>query len=158
MGVVGGCFYVRGSTGIVFAGLMPFGVVVGRILAVTTRTVVPVGLWALRVAGIMFLAAVLAQAVFAGLFVTGEVEFLDMHAVNANVIVFAVVLWIVASLVVRAPRRVVVGGVVALAVSVAQVGVGFARILPLHIPIGVAMFAMGVRLVQLAFSYHGERE
>lgn len=112
----------------------------------------------MRLAGVVFLVAVLAQALFAGLFVTGDIGFLDMHSVNAMVVAFAAVLWIIASLVLRAPRRFVVAGVITAVVTVAQLGIGFARIIPLHIPVGVAMFAMGVRLVQLGFSYQGERE
>ena len=124
----------------------------------TTKTVVPAGLWVFRLASVVFLVAVLAQAVFAGLFVTGDIGFLDMHSVNANVVAFSVAAWVVASLVLRAPRRIVVGGVLAAVVTVAQVAVGYARMLPLHIPVGVAMFAVALRLAQLAFSYQGERK
>jgi hypothetical protein len=106
----------------------------------------------------MFLVAVLAQAVFAGLFVTGDVGFLDMHAFNANIAAVSVALWFIAALVLRAPRRIVITGVIAAVVTVAQVGIGFARIIPLHIPVGVVLFAAALRLVQLAFTYQGGRE
>jgi hypothetical protein len=107
------------------------------------------------VAGVVFLVSVLAQALFAGLFVTGDVGFLDMHSVNASVVVFSAAVWVIVSLIVRAPREMVIAGIAAVVVSVAQVAVGFARILPLHIPLGVLMFGAAVRLVQLAFSYRG---
>jgi hypothetical protein len=125
---------------------------------VTTRTVVPAGLWVLRVASVLFLVAVLAQALFAGLFVTGDVGFLDMHSLNASVIAFSAAACFVASLIMRAPRRIVHVGLIASLMTVAQIAAGFLRIIPLHIPLGVAMFGLGLRLVQLAFSVNGERK
>jgi hypothetical protein len=119
---------------------------------------VPLGLWALRVTGVVYVVGVLAQALFAGLFVTGDVGFLDMHSVNRSVIAFSAVAWIVTSLIVRAPRQIVIAGVVAAVLAVAQIAAGYLRILPLHIPLGVAMFAIGHRLVQLAFSYRAEEK
>jgi hypothetical protein len=125
---------------------------------VTTRTVVPLGLWALRVAGVVYLVGVLAQALFAGLFVTGDVGFLDMHSLNASVIAFAAVAWFITSLIVRAPRQIVTAGIAASVMVVAQIAAGYLRILPLHIPLGVVMFGIGHRLVQLAFSHRGAPE
>lgn len=112
----------------------------------------------MRVASVLFVVAVLAQALFAGLFVTGDVGFLDMHSLNAGVIAFAAAACFVASLIMRAPRRIVHVGLVASLMTVAQIAVGYSRIIPLHIPLGVAMFALGIRLAQLAFSYKGERK
>jgi hypothetical protein len=116
------------------------------------------GLWALRVTGVVYVVGVLAQALFAGLFVTGDVGFLDMHSVNASVIAFSAVAWIVTSLIVRAPRQMVIAGIAALVMAVAQIAAGYLRVLPLHIPLGVVMFVVGHRLVRLAFSDRAEEK
>jgi hypothetical protein len=127
----------------------------------TTKRAVPVTLWALRLAGVMFALAVLGQAVFAGLFVTGDLGMLTMHQVNAVVVVASALLWILAAIVLavadRAPARLVVLGVIALVLTVAQMAVGGSRVLWLHIPMGVGMFALAVRLVAVAFAYGRDR-
>jgi hypothetical protein len=120
-----------------------------------------VALWALRLAGVMFALAVLGQAVFAGLFVTGDLGMLTMHQVNAAVVAVSALLWILAAILLvvadRAPARLIVMGVVALVLTVAQTAFGGSRILWLHIPLGVGMFALAVRLVALAFAYGKDR-
>jgi hypothetical protein len=47
--------------------------------------------------------------------------------------------------------------VAALVVTLAQIAVGSSRILWLHIPLGVGMFAMAVRFAAAAFTYGKER-
>jgi hypothetical protein len=119
-----------------------------------------VAIWALRVAGVLFALAVMGQAVSAGLFVTGDIAMLVMHGVNATVIVVATLVWIVAALLLvrrgRAARQLIVMGLIALVITVAQMAVGGARILWLHIPIGVGMFAMALRMVTAAFAFGKE--
>jgi hypothetical protein len=131
------------------------------VTTVTTKRIVPAALWGLRLAGVLFPLAVLAQAVFAGLFVTGDIALLDMHQVNAFVVLAAAVLWIIAAVVLSraadASRGLIVLGVAALVVTLAQIAVGSSRILWLHIPLGVGMFAMAVRFAAAAFTYGKER-
>ena len=126
-----------------------------------TRVVGPVALWALRLAGVMFPLAVFGQAIFAGLFVTGDLGMLNMHQVNSAVVLFTAVLWVLASIVLvvadKAPGRLIVFGVVAIVITVAQMAFGGSRVLWLHIPLGVGMFTMGLRLLAAAFGYGKER-
>ncbi|CAM3833238.1 hypothetical protein KIPE111705_27240 [Kibdelosporangium persicum] len=112
--------------------------------------------WLLRTAGVLFLVAVLGQAVLAGLFVTGDTGFLDVHEINSTVVGLAAIAWIIASIVLKAPLRMVLVGVAALLATGAQIGLGHARGLGLHIPLGVALFGAGITLTTLAFSYRTE--
>jgi hypothetical protein len=126
----------------------------------TINRVVPVAVWLLRVAGVLFALSVLAQAVLAGLFVTGDVGMLTMHGTNAVVVAVAALLYIVAAIILvrkdRGARRLVILGVVAFVLTFVQIAVGGAQILWLHIPLGVAIFATAVRLVGLSFAYGKE--
>ncbi|TCO52809.1 hypothetical protein [Actinocrispum wychmicini] len=130
-------------------------------MTTTIKRVAPIALWALRVAGVLFAVAVMGQAVFAGLFVTGDVGMLDMHGLNAAVVVVATLVWIVVAIILavkyKNARELILIGVGALVITVVQMAVGGARILWLHIPLGVGMFALAVRMLGLAFSYGRER-
>lgn len=130
-------------------------------MTTTTNRVTPIATWALRVAAVLFAVSVLAQSVFAGLFVTGDVGMLDMHGVNAAAVAVAAVIWIVTAILLavknRDARRLIIMGVAALVITVAQMALGGSRILWLHIPLGVGMFAMGLRMVAAAFAYGRER-
>ncbi len=118
-------------------------------------------LWALRLAGVVFALAVFAQAVLAGLFVTGDLGMLTMHQVTAAVVLFSAVLWVLASVVLvvadKASGRLILFGVIAIVVTIAQMALGGSRVLWLHIPLGVGMFTMGLRLLATAFGYGKER-
>jgi hypothetical protein len=109
----------------------------------------------MRLAGVLFAVAVMGQAVFAGLFVTGDLTMLDMHQVNAIVVAGSALLWIVAAI--PLGRRLIMMGVVALVLTVVQMAVGGAHILWLHIPLGVGMFAMAVWFATTAFTYGKEK-
>jgi hypothetical protein len=112
--------------------------------------------WVLRVAGVLFLLAVLGQAALAGLFVTGDTGFLDMHEINGVVVGVSAIVWIIASLVLRMPVRTVLVGVAAFLATGAQIALGQSRGLVLHIPLGVALFGAGIALAALSFSYRTE--
>jgi hypothetical protein len=120
-----------------------------------------VALWGLRLAGVSFALAVMGQAIFAGLFVTGDLAMLNMHVANAAVVLFAALLWIIAAILLaisdRAPKRLIVIGLVALVLTGAQMAVGGSRVLWLHIPMGVGMFALAVRMLAMAFAYGKEK-
>lgn len=107
-------------------------------------------LWFLRGVITAHLVAVLVQPVFAGLFLTGDVDAIEVHgAVGTG-------LGLVGMLVVGATLAYVLGGrgrlrvlpvaVVLLVADVLQIGFGYARLLALHIPLGVAVVTASVLL------------
>ncbi|RSM77704.1 hypothetical protein DMH04_34925 [Kibdelosporangium aridum] len=112
--------------------------------------------WVLRTTAVLFLLAVLGQAVLAGQFVTGDTGFLEMHEINSTVVAVASIVWVVASLVLRAPLRMTLAGVAAFLATGAQIGLGHGRDLGLHIPLGVALLGAGIALISLSFAYRLE--
>jgi hypothetical protein len=96
----------------------------------------------LRILVTAYLVAVLAQPVLAGLFLTGDVDAIAVHAaVGSGLAAFAMVL-IAATLVyvLRRGRLWVLPAVVVLFLAVGlQIGMGHARALQIHLPLGVAI-------------------
>ena len=117
--------------------------------------------WLLRVAGVVFAVAVLGQAVLAGMFVTGDIGMLTIHGLNAIVVVAAALLYAVAGFMLvrkdRTARRLIAVGLGAFVVAFVQIAVGGSQVLVVHIPLGVAMFAMAAQMMRLAFTYDRER-
>ncbi|HEX6354704.1 hypothetical protein [Actinophytocola sp.] len=103
----------------------------------------------LRILVTAYLVAVLGQPVLAGLFLTGDVDAISVHAaVGSALAAFGMVL-IAASLVyvLRRGRLWVLPAMVVLFLSVGlQVGMGYARTLQIHIPLGVAIVTSVVLL------------
>lgn len=119
-------------------------------VAIPTPTRIRPGLvLALRIVAVAAAVAVLLQAISAGLFVTGRVSFLDLHGYGAMLAALLVVATLVTAILRWRPGRgtsqPVLMAVVELVLVVAQVGLGFTRVLALHFPLGVALF--GVTLV-----------
>ncbi|MFF7752770.1 hypothetical protein ACFZCP_26805 [Streptomyces sp. NPDC007971] len=113
----------------------------------------------LRVASVAFLFDTLLQAALAGLFITGDVRFLDLHAANAQLLAALSVLEAVAALVVWRslkgpawPFTTAVGLVVLVA---AQMGLGAARMLGGHVPLALAVFGAGTVLAWWSCTYRG---
>lgn len=102
--------------------------------------------WSLRVTATGHLAGVLVQAALAGLFVTGDVDLLAWHRDNAGYthallylqLVAAVLLWRPG----RGPGWPALAGVGLVVLETAQVGLGQARIIAGHFPLGVAIFGL----------------
>jgi hypothetical protein len=93
-------------------------------------------------------ALVFLQAVFAGLFLSGRGVFLTWHENNANLIFLVALAEFVLALVVmrRGPRWPALATGLIVLVLVAQISSGYARALPLHVPLGVAIFGVAVGL------------
>ncbi|MFD8994284.1 hypothetical protein [Streptomyces abikoensis] len=110
----------------------------------------------LRATAVLVLLDTLAQAALAGLFVTGDLDLLAWHAANAGVLSALTVLETVAALLVwrrlRGPRWPVVASVVLVALVSAQRGLGEARVLAGHIPLGTAIFGCATALACWAFT------
>jgi hypothetical protein len=106
-------------------------------------------LWLLRLTATVQLVLVLAQPVLAGLFLTGDVDAIEVHAAVATALAFVALVLIgvaVAYTVVRG-RLWVLPASVALLVAVGlQMAAGYVRALQFHIPLGVVIVTVSVLL------------
>ncbi|MFD4143376.1 hypothetical protein OHS70_03945 [Streptomyces sp. NBC_00390] len=108
-----------------------------------------------------FLLLTLVQPVLAGMFITGDVDLLTLHEINAHTISFLSWLLVINTVLLWRPGR---GPLWPLAVAVLvaflvqlQSGSGFSRNLGLHIPLGVALVAGATALTYWAFASRGGR-
>ncbi|MEV4413149.1 hypothetical protein [Catellatospora sp. NPDC049609] len=112
--------------------------------------------WSLRGSASVVTALVLAQPVLAGLFVTGDVGMLEMHSMTASILVAVIFLQVVAAIVVWRPGRGPawpIGASTALfVVAELQSGMGYARLVAVHIPLGVLLFGLSVALLIAVWS------
>jgi hypothetical protein len=121
-------------------------------------------LWLLRAVVTVHLAGVVCQPVLAGMFLTGDVDAIALHATIANVLAVVDLLVIAAALLyLRGGRgkRWVLPVAVLLFVTVSfQITMGYARQLQLHIPLGVAITTGSVLLAVWVWSPSaaGERD
>ncbi|MEV5507694.1 hypothetical protein [Streptomyces orinoci] len=111
----------------------------------------------LRATAVLVLLDTLLQAALAGLFVTGDLDLLAWHAANAGVLSALTVVQTVVAVVVwrllRAPGGpAAASAVLACLVSVQQ-GLGEARVLAAHMPLGMAIFGCATALTYWAFTY-----
>ncbi|WSQ08613.1 hypothetical protein OG604_13000 [Streptomyces sp. NBC_01231] len=99
----------------------------------------------LRACTCVLLLLTLAQPVLAGMFITGDTDLLDVHALNATLV--SVMSWLTVAAAVTLWRP---GGGPAWPIGLtlliaglveAQSGFGYARQLSLHIPLGVSLVA-----------------
>ncbi|MGH3762636.1 hypothetical protein [Actinophytocola sp.] len=106
-------------------------------------------LWSLRFVATVYLAVVLAQPVLAGLFLTGSVDAIRLHgAVGSGVAVVGLVLMAVTvAYVIAGGRLWAIPAVVVLFVAAGlQIGLGHARALAVHVPLGVTVVTASVLL------------
>ncbi|GAB1511474.1 hypothetical protein [Actinophytocola sp. KF-1] len=99
-------------------------------------------LWVLRVAVTVHLVLVLAQPVLAGLFLTGNVDAIEVHSAVGGLVATASLVLIAAAVayVVRRGRLWVLPVMVVLFLAVGgQVALGATRVLGAHVPLGVAI-------------------
>lgn len=112
-------------------------------------------LWSLRLATTVHLVMVLAQPVLAGLFLTGDVDAIEVHGVVGSVLA-AVSLVLIGLTLVYVFRRgrlwvLPVAAVLFVAVGL-QIGLGYSRALAVHVPLGVAIVAASVLLAVWVWS------
>ncbi|MFI9724119.1 hypothetical protein ACIHFE_31505 [Streptomyces sp. NPDC052396] len=111
----------------------------------------------LRVAAVAVLLDTLVQAALAGLFVTGDLDLLAWHAVNAGVLSALTVVETVSALVVwrrlNAPGWPAAAGAALVALVTVQQRLGEARVLAGHMPLGMAIFGCATALACWAFTY-----
>jgi hypothetical protein len=115
-----------------------------------------VSLWLLRGILAVHLVAVLCQPVLAGLFLSGDVAAIEIHGVIGTVMglltlvaLGAAVAYVIAG---RGRLWVLPVGVVLLLAEGAQIGLGYAHELQLHIPLGVAIVVASVLLAIWAWT------
>ena len=105
----------------------------------------------LRVAVLLHAAVILAQAALAGQFLAGHGAWLRVHETNAGIIqlvglvqlVVAVLLWRPG----RGPGWPALASLALLVAEELQIGFGYARVLALHVPLGVAIFGLTVAML-----------
>ena len=111
--------------------------------------------WPLRSVAVLHLFGVLAQAVFAGLFVTGDVDMLAWHRTNGGFTHVTLYLQLVASILLWRPARGPAWPALAAAGLVAaetlQVVAGQERVLAVHFPLGMAVFGATTVLTVLVW-------
>jgi hypothetical protein len=104
----------------------------------------------LRAVVLAHAALVLAQAAFAGRYLSGDAAGLRLHERNAELIVtLAMVQLVLAVLVWRPGRGPAWPALASLALwlaEVAQMSLGYGRVLGVHVPLGMAIFGLTVAL------------
>jgi hypothetical protein len=99
---------------------------------------------ALRIVYVVHIAAVFAQAVYAGQFLSGEVSPVRLHEVGAWIILFAAAAQILLTILrggLTAPALpLVLSSVGVLLCEGLQIGTGYGRFLEVHIPLAVLIF------------------
>jgi uncharacterized membrane protein YfcA len=118
-------------------------------------------LWLFRV--VVTVEAVLAfdQAVFAGQFISGDYGALNTHAANASVVGVVLLVEAVAALLLwrrgRGPGWPALAALGLFLLTGAQIGMGYARILAVHIPLGVTIIALDVLMLVWCWRYRQDR-
>jgi hypothetical protein len=114
------------------------------------------GVWSLRVIVLLGAVLVFLQPVFAGLFVTGDVGMLRMHSTTAGFITAAAFLQFVAAILLwrpgRGPAWPIWASLAFFLASEVQGGLGYARAVGAHIPLGVSLFGFAVGMVIATWS------
>lgn len=114
--------------------------------------------WTLRVLAVLLLLDLVFQVVLAGMFITGDIDLLAMHSANASIpLVLLALLSVIAAVLLRWPARGPVApmwwSVALLVLMQAQSGFGFARLVAIHIPLGVALFGLSAVFAFWAVRY-----
>ncbi|MDT0465693.1 hypothetical protein [Streptomyces gibsoniae] len=90
-------------------------------------------------------ALALGQAVLAGSFLSGHYGALDLHALNATATGLTAVAQIVAALLLwrpgGGPSWPLLAGIALFGAEAGQIAMGYARVLAVHVPLGVAIIA-----------------
>jgi hypothetical protein len=115
----------------------------------------------IRVLAVVVLLQVLIQAALAGGFITGDVGLLGLHSANAILLVLTSAALLPATILLVRPGH---GPWWPIMVSIAlwvaivfQVGLGFARLVGLHMPVGVSIMGLIAAFTWWAFSYRPAR-
>ncbi|MBN9108432.1 MAG: hypothetical protein J0I34_06590 [Pseudonocardia sp.] len=115
-----------------------------------------VTLWLVRIVVTLHLLAVLCQPILAGLFLTGDVEAIEIHGLVGSIVGLLTIGTIAVAIAYVTGGRgrlwVLPVAVVLFLVEGFQIGIGYARTLQVHIPLGVAIVVTSVLLAIWAWS------
>lgn len=110
----------------------------------------------MRVVVTLHLLAVLCQPILAGLFLTGDVEAIEIHGLVGSIVGFLTIGTIAVAIAYVTGGRgrlwVLPVAVVLFLVEGFQIGIGYARTLQVHIPLGVAIVVTSVLFAIWAWS------
>ena len=113
--------------------------------------------WPFRISATLSAFLLFDQAVFAGQFLAGTYPSLHTHRVNATYAGICVLATATCGLLLRWPGRgpwwPALASVGLFGLVAAQIAVGFARGIALHVPLGVALIAAAVLLAVAAWRY-----
>lgn len=102
--------------------------------------------WLLRVVVLLTTILVLLQPVLAGMFVTGNATFLNLHSGGAVFVAFLTLVQLVAAILAWRPGRArawpIWASVVFFVLVATQMGFGYAKERVLHVPLGAFLFAI----------------
>lgn len=106
---------------------------------------------------VLILLQALIQAALAGGFITGDVGLLGLHSANGILLLLTTTALLPATVLLVRPGRgpwwPIVAGLVLWTAVVVQAGLGFARLVGLHIPVGTAIVGLTAALTWWAFSH-----
>jgi hypothetical protein len=110
-----------------------------------------------RLFAIITLVQVLLQAAFAGGFISGHIGYLNAHSINGSVLVMTVMVLGGSTILLFRPGRgpwwPILITVVLWWMCAIQVGIGFARLVGFHIPLGAMIMALSGGFVWWSLSY-----
>ena len=111
--------------------------------------------WVMRIMTLVTAIMLFDQAIFAGQFLSGVYPMLRVHADNATSATLVVLLLVVAAVLLRWPGRgpwwPILASAGLLVLVVAQMVLGYSRVLAIHIPLGVAIIVLAVGLAVWAW-------
>jgi len=111
----------------------------------------------IRLLAVLVLLQVLIQAALAGGFVTGDVDLLGWHTANAVLLFLTSAALLPATVLLVRPGRgpwwPIVVSVLLWVLILLQIGLGFARLVGLHIPMGMSIMGLIAAFTWWAFSY-----
>lgn len=117
----------------------------------TSERVPEWAVWSLRILVLAVAILVFGQPVLAGLFVTGDVGMLESHSMHATYLLTLAFFQIIAAILVwrpgGGPTWPIWASLAFFVIAELQAGFGYARLIAIHIPLGVALFGMSVLLV-----------
>jgi hypothetical protein len=110
-----------------------------------------------RLFAIIVLLQVLLQAAFAGGFISGRIGYLNAHSINGSLLLMTVMLLGGATILLFRPGRgpwwPILFSIALWWVCSIQVGIGFARLVGFHIPLGAAIMALSGGFVWWSLAY-----
>ncbi len=111
----------------------------------------------IRILAVVVSLQVLTQAALAGGFVTGDVGLLSLHSANGTLLALTSAALLPATILLVRPGRgpwwPIVVSCALWAAVVLQIGLGFAREVGLHIPVGMAIMGLAAAFTWWAFSH-----